>query len=50
METGQVIGFYIKDMSVRGYENCAKYEVGDYEEECIGFYCSDIVIKNFEKL
>lgn len=48
--SGQVMGFYIKDMSVRGYENCAKYEVGDYEEECIGFYCSDIVIKNLEKL
>lgn len=47
---GQVSGFYIKDMSVRGYEKCSKYEVGDYEEECIGFYCSDIVIKSLESL
>lgn len=46
----QISGFYIKDMSVRGYENYSKYEVGDYEEGCIGFYCSDIVIKNMEKI
>lgn len=46
---GQVSGFYIKDMSVQGYENCSKYEVGDYEEDYIGFYCSDIIIKNLEK-
>lgn len=47
---GQVSGFYIRDMSVRGYENCSKYEVGDYEEDYIEFYCSDIVIKNLEKV
>ena len=47
---GQILGFYIKDMSARGYENCSKYEVGDYEEECIECYCTDIVIKNFEKV
>lgn len=47
---GQVSGFYIRDMSVRGYENCSKYEVGDYEEDCIEFYCSDIVIKHLEKV
>ena len=47
---GQISGFYIKDMSVRGYENCSKYEIGDYEEEEIEFYCSDVIIKNFEKL
>lgn len=47
---GQISGFYIKDMSVRGYENNSKYEVGDYEEGDIGFYCSDIVIKSFEKI
>lgn len=38
--SGQVMGFYIKDMSVRGYENCAKYEVGDYEGECIPLKCT----------
>lgn len=42
--------FYIKDMSARGYEKCSKYEVGDYEEECIKFYCSNIVIKDLEKI
>ncbi len=47
---GQIPGFYIKDMSVRGYENCSRYEIGDFEEECIKFYCSDIVIKNFTKI
>lgn len=47
---GQILGFYIADMSVRGYENCSKYEVGDYEEECIQCYCSDIIIENFEKI
>ena len=46
----QVSGFYIKDMSARGYEKCSKYEVGDYEEECIKFYCSNIVIKDLEKI
>ena len=47
---GQILGFYIKDMSVRGYENCSKYEVGDYEEECIKCYCSNIIIRNFVKV
>lgn len=46
---GQILGFYIKDMSVRGYENSSKYEVGDYEEDKIKFYCSDVIIKNIEK-
>ena len=47
---GQIGGFYIKDMTPRGYENNAKYEVGDYEEEEIEFYCSDIVINSLEKI
>lgn len=47
---GQIGGFYIKDMTPRGYENNVKYEVGDYEEEEIEFYCSDIVINNLEKI
>lgn len=47
---GQISGFYIKDMSVRGYENGFKYEVGDYEEDELEFYCSDVIIKNLEKL
>ena len=47
---GQILGFYIKDMSVRGYENSSKYEVGDYEENELEFYCSDVIIKNLEKL
>lgn len=47
---GQISGFYIEDMSVRGYENSSKYEIGDYEEEAIRFYCSDVIIKNLEKL
>lgn len=46
---GQVSGFYIKDMTARGYENASKYEVGDYEEGKIEFYCSDIVVKDFKK-
>ena len=46
----QVSGFYIRDMSKRGYEKCSKYEVGDYEEDCIKFYCSDIVIKDLKKI
>ena len=47
---GQISGFYIKDMSVRGYENGSKYEVGDYEEDVRAFYCSEVIIKNLEKL
>ena len=39
----------IKDMTVRGYENNSKYEVGDYEENEIEFYCSDVIIKSFER-
>jgi hypothetical protein len=46
---GKISGFYIKDMTVRGYENNCKYEVGDYEENEIEFYCSDIIIKSLEK-
>ncbi|MEY8393077.1 hypothetical protein AALA98_17370 [Lachnospiraceae bacterium 45-W7] len=46
---GQILGFYIRDMSVRGYENSSKYEVGDYEEEALAFYCFDIAIKSIEK-
>lgn len=44
---GQISGFYIMDMTERGYENDVKYEVGDYEEDEIEFYCSDVVVKNF---
>jgi hypothetical protein len=44
---GQISGFYIKDMSGRGYENASKYEVGDYEENEIAFYCSDVTVKEF---
>ena len=47
---GQISGFYIKDMFVRGYENGSKYEVGDYEENELECYCSDIIIKNLERL
>lgn len=47
---GQISGFYIKDMTVRGYERSSRYEVGDYEEDAMEFYCSDIVIKSLEKI
>ena len=47
--SGKISGFYIKDMTVRGYENNSKYEVGDYEENEIEFYCSDVIIKSFER-
>jgi len=47
---GKISGFYIKDMSVRGYENDSKYEVGDYEENKLEFYCSDVIIKNIKKI
>lgn len=46
---GQISGFCIEDMSTKGYESCSKYKVGDYEEHCIGFYCSEIIIKSFDK-
>ena len=46
---GQISGFYINDMSVRGYENASRYEVGDYEENALEFYCSDVIIKSLEK-
>jgi len=46
---GQISGFYVKDMTARGYENASKYEVGDYEEDRIEFYCSDIIIRKLEK-
>ena len=47
---GMISGFYIKDMSVMGYECGSKYEIGDYENEDIEFYCSDVVVKNIEKV
>lgn len=47
---GQISGFYIKDMSVRGYENASRYECGDYEENALGFFCSDVIIKSLEKI
>lgn len=47
---GQISGFYIKDMTVRGYESNSTYEVGDYEENEIKFYCSEVRIKNLEKM
>ena len=42
-------GFYVKDMSAMGYETGVKYEVGDYENDEIEFYCSDIEIKSIKK-
>jgi len=49
---GQVSGFYIKDMSARGYEHDSKYEIGnyEYEEDGLEFYCSDIVIRDLQKI
>ena len=47
---GKISGFYIKDMSVMGYESNSKYEVGDYENDEIEFYCSDIEIKKIGKI
>lgn len=46
---GRLSGFYVKDMFVRGYENAARYEAGDYEEDELRFYCSDVIIKSLEK-
>lgn len=46
---GQIAGFYIKDMSERGYERGSKYEIGDYEENDIAFYCSNVVVKELVK-
>ncbi len=46
---GQIKGFYIQDMSEAGYENDVSYRVGDHEEN-IEFYCSDVIVKKFEKL
>lgn len=39
----------MKDMSAMGYETGVKYEVGDYENDEIEFYCSDIEIKSIKK-
>lgn len=49
---GQISGFYIDDMSLRGYENDSRYEVGNYEDEEteLKFYCSDIEIKSIDKI
>jgi len=47
---GQILGFYIKDMSIRGYEHGSKYEFGDYEENALEFYCSDVIIRSLEKM
>lgn len=47
---GQIKGFYIQDMSENGYENDVRYRVGDYEEDAIKFYCSNVVIQKFEKI
>lgn len=47
---GQIMGFYIQDMSEDGYENDVRYRVGDYEEDAIKFYCSNVVIQKFEKI
>lgn len=46
---GKISGFYVKDMSAMGYETGVKYEVGDYENDEIEFYCSDIEIKSIKK-
>ena len=45
---GKIEGFYVKDMSVRGYEQDSKYEVGDYKNDVIEFYCSDIIVKRLD--
>ena len=34
---GQISGFYIKDMSVRGYENASRYEVGIMKKMHLSF-------------
>ena len=47
---GQIKGFYIQDMSENGYENDVRYRVGDYEDDAIKFYCSNVVIQKFEKI
>lgn len=46
---GQIGGFYIKDMSVRGYEKDSEYEIGDYESDELEFYCSDVIVNEFQK-
>lgn len=49
--SGQIAGFYVEDMLGRGYENKARYKVGNYEDEDDGlrFYCSDVIVKHLEK-
>lgn len=49
--SGQIAGFYVEDMLGRGYENDARYKVGnyEYEEDGLRFYCSDVIVKHFEK-
>ncbi len=47
--TREISGFFVQDLSPLGYESCVQYRVGDYEEEALSFYCSDIGIKGEEK-
>ncbi len=47
--SGQISGFYIKDMAANGYAKESRYEVGDFENGAIKFYCSDIILQSFKK-
>lgn len=47
---GQISGFYIRDMLERGYEGGSRYEIGDYENGEISFWCSDVIIQEFGKI
>lgn len=46
---GHISGFYIKDMTVSGYENNSKYEVGDYEENEIEFTVQRLQLRTWKK-
>ncbi len=39
----QISGFEINDIKTRGLENM-NYEIGDYEDDSISFYCSKIAV------
>lgn len=44
----QVMGFDIVDISDRGWENI-NFQIEDYEDDSIGFYCKEICILSVEE-
>ena len=45
---GSIVGLYFQDIKGRGWED-ARFEVGDYEQNCIHLYCYEILVFNPER-